>query len=1078
MSNEHSVDTADSIVMSSDSVIGGFTVIGDKLRYDQTKPTEMLPFWITQATYFPSDLSFRQKVDDLKELHPFMQSRLADMGFSELFPGFSADRYVNMFIQYKLVSSPQYCVRTALISGARCVVRLLHGRVQVFLRALVILPVRDLAAQVFQVLLDLAEGTDLRIVLINGSKSFTKEQLDLVDTIPCRTSSVAHTKADIVVATPGRLVDHIYNTVGFSLEKLRILVIDEADRVILEEKQDWYRILEDALYHPNAFAFDIDGEIGHRRPTGMQRTRPILASATLTHDPEPLKRFNLYFPQLFASSTSAQPISSNGPIVSDIDHTIETDLEPPEYVVSVQPEHRALFLVHLIRHENVKRVLCFTNSRATAARLHLLLSNFKGIRSYRISGHMPPDKRQRVLSAFARKELDILVCTDSMARGMDIKEVNCVVSYEMPPNVKIYVHRVGRTARAGQPGLAYTLLSKNQFFHFKKDLRAVGKRKLKEVTFHTSQFANLQEEYKQALCRLEEEVKTSSKPATGHSTDILQTVRTNTYIVTIQPICYTSLLLVVRLFTTACCLTLSSSSQFKLYPFTLLFSVAMISQTAVATLLCVLTSFLQVTGDTELQSRDLNCDVSGQGFHLNLHCDLRGPASSQWSTCVLKMRLPRGLYVDPYELGIRQPALNFSLSKPKSSGSSGGRFGRWLSWFTASDPHESGHGSFDQFEEAEVPMNQSEVNVESPEWLAEPMTINLYPQQSTAKDMDGLSLNSVDIPLHLRYKLPNDGDDSSTSLQSTTLPYPMLKCTDGDEVNSWDSMPPFEVAVATPPTSDLLVESHENSGKRKFVPNLKKALNKQVLTDSRPSKSTRGDRNPSDQPTHRSARFGRGAGQQTQRRDEKPQFVQSYSIFETGIGCVVKTDKNAVELRESRPSSDSVCRTEHQEVDETELKEDPLENYQSFVTDIKQVFKDPPVLMHDSAAGTQIPPDPLKDLDLSGGRNHRVPYDFFTDSGPGRLFILHLPDKILPNDLEQLEEGCFGKIQVLDNQQVRLVVGEARFDLISPHAPTASSDVVLVDQRGDDCIRLNCLGHLDEAMVAVPNLDDFVALGQ
>ncbi|GAA57535.1 ATP-dependent RNA helicase DDX51/DBP6, partial [Clonorchis sinensis] len=611
MSNEQSVDTDDPIVMNSDSVIGGFTVIGDKLRYDQTKPTEMLPFWITQATYFPSDLSFRQKVEDLKELNPFMQSRLVDIGCSELFP-VQACVIPSILRSYRLnkrrplCRPSDICIAAPTGSGKTLaysipLIQLLHGRVQVFLRALVILPVRDLAAQVFQVLLDLAEGTDLRvscllictncsitplqIVLINGSKSFMKEQLDLVDT----TSSVAHTKADIVVATPGRLVDHIYNTVGFSLERLRILVIDEADRVISEEKQDWYRILEDALYHPNAFAFDIDGEIGYRRPTGLQRTRPvmtimhqydtshditlqkILASATLTHDPEPLKRFNLYFPHLFASSTSAQPRNSNGPIVCDIGHAVEPDLEPPmkkkkkqkkkialsegmahnashtdcsetvqdaggvgvfstppglkEYVVAVQPEHRALFLIHLIRHENVKRVLCFTNSRTTAARLHMLLSNFKGIRSYRISGHMPPDKRQRVLSAFTRNELDVLVCTDSMARGMDVKEVNCVVSYEMPPNVKIYVHRVGRTARAGQPGLAYTLLNKNQFFHFKKDLRAVGKQKLKEVTFHASHFAHLQEEYKQALGRLEEEVKTSSKPATGRSTDILQTVK-------------------------------------------------------------------------------------------------------------------------------------------------------------------------------------------------------------------------------------------------------------------------------------------------------------------------------------------------------------------------------------------------------------------------------------------------------------------------------------------------------------------------------------------------------------------------
>ncbi|TGZ58683.1 hypothetical protein CRM22_009499 [Opisthorchis felineus] len=475
MSNEQSVDTDDPIVMNSDSVIGGFTVIGDKLRYDRTKPTEMLPFWITQATYFPSDLSFRQKVDDLRELHPFMQSRLVDMGCSELFP-VQACVIPSILRSYRLnkrrplCRPSDICIAAPTGSGKTLaysvpLVQLLHGRVQVFLRALVILPVRDLAAQVFQVLLDLAKGTDLSIVLINGSKSFTREQLDLVDTI----SSVAHTKADIVVATPGRLVDHIYNTVGFSLERLRILVIDEADRVILEEKQDWYRILEDALYHPNAFAFDIDGEVGYRRPTGMQRTRPvmtimhqydtshdttlqkILASATLTHDPEPLKRFNLYFPQLFASTTSAQPRNSNGPI----GHTVEPDLEPPmkrkkqkkknalsegmahnasptdcsetvqdaggvgvfstppglkEYVVSVQPEHRALFLIHLIRHENVKRVLCFTNSRTTAARLHMLLSNFKGIRSYRISGHMPPDKRQRVLSAFTRKELDVHSC--------------------------------------------------------------------------------------------------------------------------------------------------------------------------------------------------------------------------------------------------------------------------------------------------------------------------------------------------------------------------------------------------------------------------------------------------------------------------------------------------------------------------------------------------------------------------------------------------------------------------------------------------------------------------------------------
>ncbi|CAH8546430.1 unnamed protein product [Dicrocoelium dendriticum] len=227
----------------------------------------------------------------------------------------------------------------------------------------------------------------------------------------------------------------------------------------------------------------------------------------------------------------------------------------------------------------------------------------------------------------------------------------------------------------------------------------------------------------------------------------------------------------------------------------------------------------------------------------------------------------------------------------------------------------------------------------------------------------------------------------------------------------------------------------------------------------------------------RQCRFGRGGADRPTGRDGKPQFVQSYSIFETGIGCVTKTDRNAVELREARPSSERT-RMEVQDSIGTELVNDPLGHFESFVTDIKQIFKDPPVLMQDSEVGCRDAVDPLSDVDLSMGRNHRVPYDFFTKSGQGQLFLLQLPDELLPRDLEQIKKGIFGKIQILDTQQVRLVVGEATFDLISPHPATASSDVVLLDQRNDDFIRLNCIGHLDHFMVAVPNLEEFVRIGQ
>lgn len=266
--------------------------------------------------------------------------------------------------------------------------------------------------------------------------------------------------------------------------------------------------------------------------------------------------------------------------------------------------------------------------------------------------------------------------------------------------------------------------------------------------------------------------------------------------------------------------------------------------------------------------------------------------------------------------------------------------------------------------------------------------------------------------------------------------------------------------------------------KRRFLPNINKALKKQAVLGERPAKIQRGNSFQPDHANRRDSRFSRGGAAHPATRDGKPQFVQSYSIFETGIGCVTKADRYAVELREAQPSTER-SRIEIQHSNGTTFVNDPLDQFESFVTDIKQIFKDPPVLMQDSEADCpDAMVDPLSNVDLSAGQNHRIPYEFFTSSGHGRLFLLQLPDELLPQDLEQIKKGIFGKIQVLDTQQVRLVIGGATFDLISPHEATASSDVVLLDQRSDDVIRLNCLGHLDQFMVAVPNLEEFVRIGQ
>lgn len=546
----------------SDTVIGGFTVVGDKVQKSHSASLEILPYWITQATLFSGSLDTCFNTNDIRELNELIRFRLISMGYDKLFPVQMCA--IPIILKSYCISKRRpfcrprdICISAPTGSGktlayAVPIVQLLLNRTYVTVRALVVVPVGDLAIQAYNVFLDLIKDTDLKVALLNGSRSFVKEQSHLVD----YSSGVPKPTVDIAVVTPGRLVDHLYNTPGFSMERLRILVIDEADRVIVEEKQDWYRLLEDALFYPSAFHFDLDADDDRFQNSLEGRPRPVLSimhqydcshditlqkilvSATLTHDPGPLKRFNLYFPHLLTCTLSpSKPIklvpqveekssdcdsrNPNGESVStpgalgfpseqgQVDGVVSaasrgvgvfiTPATLKEYVVCLPSINRPLFLLHLIRHNNIKRLLCFANTRTVAERLSMLLEEVPGINVCQLSTGLPPHKRQRILKRFSRGDLNVLVCTDSMARGMDIPDVECVVSYDIPENAKTYVHRIGRTARGGRPGSAYTLLSKGQFLKFKRALHAVGKHKLKQLVFHTSQTKDLLNDYKNAL---------------------------------------------------------------------------------------------------------------------------------------------------------------------------------------------------------------------------------------------------------------------------------------------------------------------------------------------------------------------------------------------------------------------------------------------------------------------------------------------------------------------------------------------------------------------------------------------------
>uniref|UniRef100_A0A5K3EX82 ATP-dependent RNA helicase n=2 Tax=Mesocestoides corti TaxID=53468 RepID=A0A5K3EX82_MESCO len=551
-----------------DGVVGGFTIVRDKLRYRKEKVKEILPHWITTPVSCSGNLDVGIKIKKFKILNEVLRSNLKIMGIRRLFPVQSAViPYILDFYEGRLQPSfghpRDICISAPTGSGKTLtyilpIVHLLSACKTRVIRAVIILPVRDLAKQVAETIRSLVVGTPIRVVLLTGEESFTAEQDNVFATHDSKC-----VPPDIIVCTPGRLVDHIYNTQGFCLEHVRFLVIDEADRVIAEEKQDWYNIFESAVYGAtNVSESNREKSVSRRSfplPTieshcsiSAFTLQKILLSATLTHDPEPLKRFRLNFPRLFLASTSQKETregeidlrqdtcresegakcESSGKLEETQDSPRGLQYQAPvvsgaggvgvfstpsglkEFFVELIERQKPMFLAHLIKKLGHTRVLCFTNSRESTKRLAVLMSFFDNIKAGALNAGMPLQKRTRLLHSFANGEIQLLICTDAVARGIDIEDVSCVVSYEAPQSTKTYVHRVGRTARAGRPGQAYTLLLHNQIRYFKSSLKSVGKH-ARNFPVHSSNLRPYTSTYQKALGYLEKKFQVLHKDAFG-----------------------------------------------------------------------------------------------------------------------------------------------------------------------------------------------------------------------------------------------------------------------------------------------------------------------------------------------------------------------------------------------------------------------------------------------------------------------------------------------------------------------------------------------------------------------------------
>ncbi|KAJ7309706.1 hypothetical protein JRQ81_007767 [Phrynocephalus forsythii] len=497
-------------------------VLGSYSQKAVPKAQHLLPPWLAQ----PKLVQRRIKenlvlLQDVPVIHPKLVKKLQVNRIQSLFPvqvkvipailesgarGFLAGRggYQPSDI---CVSAPTGSGKT--LAFVIPVVQALLGRVVCQVRALVVLPTKELAQQVSKVFNIYTDGTGLKVVQITGQKSFAREQESLFE----KSLMGFRSLADIVVATPGRLVDHLQQSPAFSLRELRFLVIDEADRMMDGIQQGWLRQVVEAVSRTEEKGAGTAGLFGQRAEqmplTAAKADRPqiplqkLLFSATLTRNPEKLQQLSLFRPRLFMPVSSKQQVAAG--------QEVEKPYALPEglshYYVPCSLNWKPLFLLHFLQRLKFSCVLCFTNSRETAHRLFLLLRAFGGVMVAEFSSRLSPAQRKGTLKEFEQGKIQLLISTDATARGIDIAGVKCVISYDAPQFIRTYIHRVGRTARAGKAGLAFTLLLKPQESRFLKMLRAAGLPRLERQRVKSHHIRPLLSRYEEALAELQNAVK-------------------------------------------------------------------------------------------------------------------------------------------------------------------------------------------------------------------------------------------------------------------------------------------------------------------------------------------------------------------------------------------------------------------------------------------------------------------------------------------------------------------------------------------------------------------------------------------
>jgi len=269
------------------------------------------------------------------------------------------------------------------------------------LYAVVLAPTRELAFQINEVFEALGSRIGLHTACIVGGIDMISQAIALAK------------KPHIIVATPGRLVDHLTNTKGFSLRTLKYLVMDEADRML---------------------SMDFEEEINNILAVIPAERKTFLFSATMTSKVAKLQKASLV-----------------NPVKVEVSNKFQTPKTLVQQYLFIPAKYKDCYLAYVLDEFKGQTAIIFAATCNNALRVTLLLRNL-GFQAVCLHGQLSQPKRLGALNKFKAGQRNILVATDVASRGLDIPNVDLVINFDIPAQGKDYVHRVGRTARAGKSG--------------------------------------------------------------------------------------------------------------------------------------------------------------------------------------------------------------------------------------------------------------------------------------------------------------------------------------------------------------------------------------------------------------------------------------------------------------------------------------------------------------------------------------------------------------------------------------------------------------------------------------------------